>query len=83
MCNFLKATNEVVTNVPKTTEEEMMAAVNSSSKAFESWSTTSILARQQILFAYQGLIKSNMVVTLNLVYIRLECCILKILVFIG
>ena len=60
-CLLIKATNEVISNVPKATQDEMNAAVDSASKAFESWSHTSILSRQQILFAYQGLIKSNMV----------------------
>ncbi|CAB3977350.1 methylmalonate-semialdehyde dehydrogenase [acylating], mitochondrial [Paramuricea clavata] len=54
------ATNEVISNVPKTTQAEMKAAVDSASKAFESWSQSSILSRQQILFAYQGLVKSNL-----------------------
>ena len=58
---LIKATNEVISNVPKSTQAEMNAAVDAATKAFESWSQTSILSRQQILFAYQGLIKSNMV----------------------
>jgi malonate-semialdehyde dehydrogenase (acetylating)/methylmalonate-semialdehyde dehydrogenase len=58
---LIKATNEVISNVPKTTQAEMKAAVDSASKAFESWSQSSILSRQQILFAYQGLVKSNLV----------------------
>ena len=58
---LIKATNEVISNCPKATQDEMNAAVECASKAFEKWSQTSVLSRQQILFAYQGLIKSNMV----------------------
>jgi malonate-semialdehyde dehydrogenase (acetylating)/methylmalonate-semialdehyde dehydrogenase len=54
------ATNEVVTRVPKATDSEMRAAVQSAHKAFASWSQTSILTRQQIMFKYQSLIKDNM-----------------------
>uniref|UniRef100_A0A3B3ZY28 Aldehyde dehydrogenase domain-containing protein n=1 Tax=Periophthalmus magnuspinnatus TaxID=409849 RepID=A0A3B3ZY28_9GOBI len=53
------ATNEVVGRVPKATQEEMLAAVNSCSRAFSSWSETSILSRQQIFLRYQQLIKDN------------------------
>lgn len=56
-----QATNEVISKVPKTTVGEMKAAVDSASKSFETWSETSVLSRQQILFAYQGLIKGNTV----------------------
>ncbi|GAA6231068.1 methylmalonate-semialdehyde dehydrogenase [acylating], mitochondrial-like [Lates japonicus] len=53
------ATNEVVGRVPKATQEEMLAAADSSSRAFHSWSETSILSRQQIFLRYQQLIKDN------------------------
>ncbi|CAI5696667.1 unnamed protein product [Oreochromis niloticus] len=53
------ATNEVITRVPKATQEEMLAAVDSCSRAFRSWSETSILARQQVFLRYQQLIKDN------------------------
>ncbi|XP_005724108.1 methylmalonate-semialdehyde/malonate-semialdehyde dehydrogenase [acylating], mitochondrial isoform X1 [Pundamilia nyererei] len=53
------ATNEVITCVPKATQEEMLAAVDSCSRAFRSWSETSILARQQVFLRYQQLIKDN------------------------
>ncbi|KAF7643329.1 hypothetical protein LDENG_00241560 [Lucifuga dentata] len=53
------ATNEVVARVPKATQEEMLAAVDSCSRAFHSWSETSILSRQQIFLRYQQLIKDN------------------------
>ncbi len=59
-----QATNEVVGRVPKATQEEMLAAVDSCSRAFHSWSETSILSRQQIFLRYQQLIKDNIVETI-------------------
>lgn len=53
------ATNEVVTRVPKSTQDEMQAAVDSATAAFKSWSKTSVLTRQQVMFKYQQLIKDN------------------------
>ncbi|XP_065213363.1 probable methylmalonate-semialdehyde/malonate-semialdehyde dehydrogenase [acylating], mitochondrial [Planococcus citri] len=53
------ATNKVVTRVPESTTSEMEAAVNSATEAFKTWSKTSPLARQQIMFKYQALIKSH------------------------
>ncbi|XP_031561560.1 probable methylmalonate-semialdehyde dehydrogenase [acylating], mitochondrial [Actinia tenebrosa] len=54
------ATNEVITRVPESTPEEMQAAVDAAAAAFPAWSETSILARQQIMFKFQQLIKENM-----------------------
>ena len=54
------ATNQVITQVPQNTHEEMNAAVESAKTAFTSWSQTSPLARQQIMFKYQALIKENL-----------------------
>ncbi|KAI8479461.1 Methylmalonate-semialdehyde dehydrogenase [acylating] mitochondrial [Branchiostoma belcheri] len=54
------ATNEVVTRVPKSTPEEMQAAVDAAKAAFPSWSETTILTRQQVMFKFQQLIKENM-----------------------
>lgn len=54
------ATNQVVTQVPQSTSAEMEAAVESAQNAFGSWSKTSPLARQQIMFKYQALIKENL-----------------------
>lgn len=54
------ATNDVVTRVPKATDNEMRAAVDSARRAFSSWSQTSILTRQQVMFKYQALIRANM-----------------------
>jgi malonate-semialdehyde dehydrogenase (acetylating) / methylmalonate-semialdehyde dehydrogenase len=55
------ATNEVVTRVPISTQAEMKAAVDSAEQAFHSWSKTSIMHRQSIMFQLQQLIKKNMV----------------------
>jgi len=54
------ATNEVVTKVPHSTNDEMNAAVKAAKDAFGDWSSTSPLARQQIMFKYQTLIKENL-----------------------
>lgn len=56
-----QATNEVIGRVPKATQEEMLAAVDSCSRAYHSWSETSILTRQQVFLRYQQLIKDNIV----------------------
>lgn len=53
------ATNNLVTRVPQTTDEELKAAVDSAEKAFPAWRDTSLLARQQILFKYAALIREN------------------------
>lgn len=54
------ATNKIVTRVPKTTQSEMLAAVESSKAAYKSWSQTSILTRQQVMFRLAQIIRSNM-----------------------
>jgi len=54
------ATNTVVTKVPQSTQEEMERAVESAKTAFKTWSKTTPLARQQVMFKYQQLIKENM-----------------------
>lgn len=54
------ATNELVTRVPKCTQDEMQAAVDSSKRAFKSWSQTSILTRQQVMLKLQQIIRANM-----------------------
>ena len=53
------ATNEVISKVPVSTEQEMTAAVNSAKQAFKSWSNTSLLTRQQYMFKLQNAIKTN------------------------
>jgi len=54
------ATNQVVTRVPQSTQAEMEQAVESCQAAFRTWSKTTPLARQQIMFKYQQLIKENL-----------------------
>lgn len=54
------ATNQVVTRVPKATQSEMEAAVESSKAAYKSWSQTSILTRQQLMFKLAQIIRANM-----------------------
>lgn len=49
-----------MTKVPEATQEEMEAAVESAQKAYSTWSQTSVLTRQQIMFKYQSIIKANM-----------------------
>ncbi|ORY14985.1 Aldehyde/histidinol dehydrogenase [Clohesyomyces aquaticus] len=53
------ATNNLVTRVPQSTSEELLAAVDSAEKAFKPWKETSLLARQQIMFKYVALIREN------------------------
>ncbi|KAK0618364.1 Aldehyde/histidinol dehydrogenase [Bombardia bombarda] len=53
------ATNNLVTRVPQNTEEELKAAVASAQKAFETWRTTSVFHRQQIMFKFVALIREN------------------------
>jgi malonate-semialdehyde dehydrogenase (acetylating)/methylmalonate-semialdehyde dehydrogenase len=53
------ATNNLVTRVPQSTDEELTAAVDSAEKAFKTWKNTSLLARQQMMFKYCSLIREN------------------------
>lgn len=53
------ASNNLVTRVPQSTDEELKAAVDSAEKAFPLWKATSVLHRQQILFKYTALIREN------------------------
>ena len=53
------ATNNLVTRVPQSTDEELRAAVDSAQKAFPAWRATSILAKQQIMFKFVALIREN------------------------
>jgi malonate-semialdehyde dehydrogenase (acetylating)/methylmalonate-semialdehyde dehydrogenase len=54
------ATQEVISRTPISTKEEMTAAVSSANDAFKTWSQETILTRQQIMFSYQNLIKTNL-----------------------
>lgn len=53
------ASNNLVTRVPQSTDEELKAAVDSAEKAFPAWKATSVLHRQQIMFKYTALIREN------------------------
>ncbi|KAJ5729831.1 Methylmalonate-semialdehyde dehydrogenase [Penicillium malachiteum] len=53
------ATNNLVTRVPQSTDEELQAAVRSAEEAFPAWRNTSIIAKQQILFKFTSLIREN------------------------
>lgn len=53
------ATNDVITRVPESTQKEMDSAVAAALNAFPSWSESSILTRQQVMFKYQNLVKEN------------------------
>ena len=44
------ATNQVVTRVPHSTQMEMEQAVESAKAAYRTWSKTTPLARQQVMF---------------------------------
>jgi len=56
---FDPATNNLVTRVPQSTDAELKAAVDSAQKAFPAWRSTSLFARQQIMFKYVALIREN------------------------
>ncbi|GAB1200834.1 hypothetical protein APSETT444_010214 [Aspergillus pseudonomiae] len=53
------ATNNLVTRVPQSTDEELRAAVESAEKAFPAWRAMSVIARQQIMFKFVSLIRAN------------------------
>lgn len=53
------ATNNLVTRVPQSTDEELVAAVASAQKAFTSWKATTLLHRQQIMFKFVALIRQH------------------------
>jgi malonate-semialdehyde dehydrogenase (acetylating)/methylmalonate-semialdehyde dehydrogenase len=53
------ATNNLVTRVPESTNEELNEAVRSAERAFPAWRNTSWLHRQQIMFKFVALIREN------------------------
>jgi malonate-semialdehyde dehydrogenase (acetylating)/methylmalonate-semialdehyde dehydrogenase len=53
------ATNEVVTMVPQCTQAEMQAASDNAAEVFKTWSQTSVIARQGIMFKLQELLKKH------------------------
>ncbi|KAK0387651.1 hypothetical protein NLU13_3896 [Sarocladium strictum] len=54
------ATNQPVTRVPESTDEELQQAVDSAERAFPAWKATSLLQKQQIMFRLAGLVRDNM-----------------------
>lgn len=54
------ATNNLVTRVPQSTDEELKAAVESAKKAFPAWKATSIMHKQQVMFKLAALVRQNM-----------------------
>ncbi|KAG2703952.1 hypothetical protein I3760_06G160500 [Carya illinoinensis] len=54
------ATQEVVSQVPLTTNEEFKAAVSAAKHAFPSWRNTPVTTRQRIMFKLQELIRRDM-----------------------
>ncbi|KAJ6134455.1 aldehyde dehydrogenase [Penicillium sp. IBT 18751x] len=53
------ATNNLVTRVPQMSKQELHDVISSAQKAFPSWKNTSVIARQQVMFRYVGLIREN------------------------
>ncbi|BBH09240.1 aldehyde dehydrogenase 6B2 [Prunus dulcis] len=53
------ATQEVVSQVPLTTNEEFKAAVSAAKQAFQSWRHTPVTARQRVMFKLQELIRRD------------------------
>ncbi|XP_038681678.1 methylmalonate-semialdehyde dehydrogenase [acylating], mitochondrial-like [Tripterygium wilfordii] len=53
------ATQQVVSQVPLTTNEEFRAAVFAAKRAFPLWRRTPITTRQRIMFKFQGLIRRD------------------------
>ncbi|KAK7007971.1 methylmalonate-semialdehyde dehydrogenase [Favolaschia claudopus] len=54
------ATQTLLSRVPETTSAEFESAVESASKAFQSWKKTSVLKRQRFALDLQALIRQNM-----------------------
>ncbi|KAI8913387.1 Aldehyde/histidinol dehydrogenase [Gorgonomyces haynaldii] len=54
------ATQEIVTYVPQSTDEELKYAADVAQDAFKSWRKTTVLTRQRVMFNLQHLIRENM-----------------------
>uniref|UniRef100_A0A1S4DG09 Methylmalonate-semialdehyde dehydrogenase [acylating], mitochondrial-like n=1 Tax=Nicotiana tabacum TaxID=4097 RepID=A0A1S4DG09_TOBAC len=54
------ATQEVVSQIPLTTNEEFKSAVTAAKEAFPSWRNTPITTRQRVMLKFQELIRKNM-----------------------
>lgn len=53
------ATGEAVAEIPRTTAEEVSAAVESARKAFPAWSKTPVIQRCKVLFKYRELLEAH------------------------
>src|SRR5579863_3663784 len=53
------ATGEAIAEIPRTTPEEISAAVESALQAFPGWSKTPVLQRCRILFKYRQVLEAN------------------------
>jgi len=53
------ATQEVVCQVPQSTNAEMQSAVDAASAAFKTWSKVSVSQRQRVMLNYQKLIRDH------------------------
>lgn len=53
------ATGEAVAEVPRSTPEEISAAVEAAARAFPAWSKTPVIQRAKILFKYRELLEAH------------------------
>ncbi|XP_045773606.1 probable methylmalonate-semialdehyde dehydrogenase [acylating], mitochondrial isoform X2 [Maniola jurtina] len=53
------ATNEVIGRVPETTQVELNSALEAAKKAYKSWSQSTIMTRQQLMFKFARLLREN------------------------
>lgn len=53
------ATNEVIGRVPETTQQELNTALEAAKNAYKSWSQSTIMTRQQLMFKFARLLREN------------------------
>ncbi|XP_030022562.2 probable methylmalonate-semialdehyde dehydrogenase [acylating], mitochondrial [Manduca sexta] len=53
------ATNEVIGRVPEATKEELNAALEAAKRAYKSWSQTTVMTRQQLMFKFARILREN------------------------
>nr|XP_021196723.2 probable methylmalonate-semialdehyde dehydrogenase [acylating], mitochondrial isoform X1 [Helicoverpa armigera] len=53
------ANNEVIGRVPEATQDELNAALESAKKAYKSWSQSTIMTRQQLMFRFARLLREK------------------------
>lgn len=53
------ATNEVIGRVPETTQDELNTALEAAKNAYKSWSQSTIMTRQQLMFKFARLLREN------------------------